>query len=242
MATDIFEFLKRFTSDELAERGILRGETFLLNKGSVSPLIKLMKDEKVTLLHATDRRWYLTANRQFSNPLAGEAKSGNVDDLENPGNLFRLQNVYITPHYRGGDPPDEGIENDEPTDLNFGLERDLQTALRKNIGDLEDGLKIIDDGIEKTVEAGRIDILAEDKDGYRVVIELKADRAPLPAMGQILSYMGSVREEDPSQRVRGILIANDFHPKLELAAKAVPNVELVAYSFKFDFEPRLSKS
>ncbi len=56
-------------------------------------------------------------------------------------------------------------------------------------------------------------------------------------MGQILSYMGSLQGKG-EKSVRGILIANDFHPNLELAAKAVPNVSLVAYSFEFAFTER----
>ena len=56
----------------------------------------------------------------------------------------------------------------------FGLERDLQKALRANIGQLETGLKIVDGGTEKNVPAGRIDITAEDPGGTTVVIEVRA--------------------------------------------------------------------
>lgn len=50
----------------------------------------------------------------------------------------------------------------------------------------------------------------------------------------LLSYMGSeISEKYPA--VRGILIASDFDPRLVAAAKAVPNVALVAYSHQFSF-------
>jgi hypothetical protein len=65
----------------------------------------------------------------------------------------------------------------EAEEITFGLERDLQSALRANIDQLETGLKIIDDGKERTTEAGRIDITAKDAKDNIVVIELKAGTA-----------------------------------------------------------------
>ncbi len=59
--------------------------------------------------------------------------------------------------------PSEAEEVIEAMETTFGLERDLQIALRSNIEQIEQGLKIIDEGKEQTTEAGRIDITAEDK-------------------------------------------------------------------------------
>ena len=95
-------------------------------------------------------------------------------------------------------------------------------------------MKIIDEGVERSVEAGRIDITAEDLDGRLVVIELKAGDAKLKSIGQLLSYMGT--EDDDSDRpVRGILVAKDFPAPVVMAARAVPNLSLKAYSFQFSF-------
>lgn len=127
---------------------------------------------------------------------------------------------------------DELIEAAEAT---FGLERDLQLALRSNIQQLEPGLAIIDDGKEQITDAGRIDILARDQDGSTVVIELKAGSATPDALTQILGYMGAVGEQDEST-VRGILVAGDFHPRIIFAVKAVSNVQLRKYRFSFSFE------
>ena len=128
---------------------------------------------------------------------------------------------------------DELIEAFEAT---FGLERDLQLALRSNIQQLEPGLIIIDEGKEHTTNAGRIDILARDTDGKTVVIELKAGTAAPKALTQLLAYMGAIGEQ-VVKPVRGILIAGDFHPRIVFAARAVPNVQLCRYRFKFTFEP-----
>jgi hypothetical protein len=43
---------------------------------------------------------------------------------------------------------------DDAIDQTFGLERDLQTALRSDVGQLEAGLRIADDGLELKVESG----------------------------------------------------------------------------------------
>jgi hypothetical protein len=47
----------------------------------------------------------------------------------------------------------------------FEKETELHKALRANIEQLEEGLRIIDGGKEKIVPSGRIDITAEDKNG-----------------------------------------------------------------------------
>ena len=44
----------------------------------------------------------------------------------------------------------------------FALEADLQDAIRENITQLESGLEIIDNGVERKVTSGFIDILAKD--------------------------------------------------------------------------------
>ncbi|MGD0671544.1 MAG: endonuclease NucS domain-containing protein [Candidatus Binatus sp.] len=116
----------------------------------------------------------------------------------------------------------------------FGLESDLQEALRANIGQLEGQMKVVDGGKEKTVASGRIDIMAEDKQGNTVVIELKAGTADHKAIGQLLSYMGDLMTD--GKPVRGILVAGDFTARALSAARAVPTVQLKKYSFKFSFE------
>ena len=150
-----------------------------------------------------------------------------------PGNVFNEQNTSINPHYERRGSPEPGPDGDSE-ELSFGLERDLQRALRANIEQLELGLRITDGGVERTVQAGRIDITAEDSGGNPVIIELKAGKADLTSIGQLLSYMGSA-EVDSSRLVRGILVANEFDHRLVVAAKAVPSISLKSYSIQFSF-------
>jgi hypothetical protein len=115
----------------------------------------------------------------------------------------------------------------------IGLERDLQTALRRNIADLEQGLSIIDRGAERAVPSGRVDITALDRSGAVVVIELKAGIAGRNAVGQILSYMGDVATMETERPVRGILVAAGFDSKALASARVVPTLALKTYSVRF---------
>jgi len=119
-------------------------------------------------------------------------------------------------------------------DTAFGLEHDLQLALRRSIEQLELGLTIIDGDREQTVPSGRIDITARDDRGTTVVIELKAGAADRDAIGQILSYIGDLA--DRKTQVRGILVAREFTARAVAAARAAPNIRLVQYAFRFSFE------
>jgi len=131
----------------------------------------------------------------------------------------------------------ESIEQDleDVGEITFGLERDLQTALRSNIEQLEPGLSIVDGGAERSTRAGRIDITSKDSQGNTVVIELKAGRASSDVIAQVLSYMGAIAETE-NNPVRGMIVAGDFSERVILAAKAVPNLSLVKYSFQFSFK------
>lgn len=130
-----------------------------------------------------------------------------------------------------GDVTVETIEQAE--EITFGLERDLQAALRANIEQLEPGLALMDEGRERSTEAGRIDITATDSAGRTVVIELKAGAAPTDVVTQTLAYMAAVSTGEKS--VRGIIVAGDFPNRVVLAARAVPNLELRRYGFQFKF-------
>lgn len=186
----------------------------------------------------------------------------NMDTYENTSHQLRQALKYMGWDFKVGDgqvlvikPNDDGdtsyadellgeesggeesgeAEEIEAAEITFGLERDLQAALRANIQQLESGLRIIDDGKERITEAGRIDITAIDKKGNIVIIELKAGTATPQVIAQVLAYMGAVAETD-KKPVRGILIAGDFHKRVILAARAIPNLQLKKYSFQFTFE------
>jgi RecB family endonuclease NucS len=129
---------------------------------------------------------------------------------------------------------EESGELIDALETTFGLERDLQEALRHNIEQLEKGLKITDGGKEQKVASGFIDITAEDQQGNTVVIELKAGSADRETIGQILGYMGDLSHT--RRPVRGIIVAGDFALAAISALGALNNLQLKKYSFNFSFE------
>lgn len=133
------------------------------------------------------------------------------------------------------DDESEIYEEEEVYEITFGLEKDLQSALRKNIGTLEKGLTIIDDGKERNTEAGRIDITAKDSKNKTVVIELKAVEAKPEVIAQTLAYMEAIKTID-NVEVRGIIVASGFPDRVKLAARQISNLKLVKYSFQFNFK------
>ncbi len=116
----------------------------------------------------------------------------------------------------------------------ISLERDMEKALRRNIASLEPSLRIIDEGVQRKVDSGFIDITCEDNNGL-VVVELKASKAGDGAIGQILGYMGDLQDEESGKTVRGILVAHDFDKRAKAAARHVSTLTLKKYSIEFKF-------
>jgi Endonuclease NucS len=147
-----------------------------------------------------------------------------------PGQVAAVKAHMTMGTYGGDGAPEAEAEVASAVDTAFGLERDLQLALRRNIEQLEPGLAIIDGDREQTVPSGRIDITARDQAGTTVVIELKAGSADRDAIGQILSYVGDLADREKD--VRAILVAREFSARAVAAGKAAPNIRLVQYGFR----------
>lgn len=126
-------------------------------------------------------------------------------------------------------------EDKNSPDVWPGFERHMQKAFRLNIGQLEVNMQVDDDGVERRVDSGFIDITARDANGRLVVIELKTGVAGHRAVAQILSYMGDIAAEEDTTEIRGMLVAYDFDHKAQAAAKMVPALDLVKYGFRFEF-------
>ena len=89
---------------------------------------------------------------------------------------------------------------------------------------------------------GIMDFLCTDRKGDFVVIETKRQMPDRQAIGQVLGYMGWVREKlcTKGQSVRGILIANEVSDQLKLAAAVIPGLALYCYEISFDLRPASS--
>lgn len=124
--------------------------------------------------------------------------------------------------------------------LNFGMESHLEDFLIENWEqtDLGKDFNVFEDGIGQQfkTDAGIIDILAVSKDKTQLlVIELKKGRASDVVVGQILRYMGYVKEElaEDNQTVKGVIIALDDDERIRLALKMVNNIEFYRYQVSF---------
>ena len=129
---------------------------------------------------------------------------------------------------------EEGDEA-QPGSSEFLLERDLQRYLAQNLDCIEPGLRLykVEDigGLEFDAGGRRIDILALDKSGAFVVLELKVSKGYDRVVGQILRYMNWIRQNlaEPGQRVRGIIVCRTVSEDLRLACASIKDVELFEY-------------
>ena len=155
-------------------------------------------------------------------------------ELKYPESCVRSLKAHVTMGtYNKAIIEDESIIDYE---ISLSMEKDLQTFLLNDLTQIEPGLKLVEKGKEYQIDVGRIDILAKDKNGNYVVIELKAGKAKDDALGQILGYMGYISENLAKNKpVRGYIIANDFEERLKYAVKNIPNIKLKAYKVNFSF-------
>lgn len=133
--------------------------------------------------------------------------------------------------------PGEDDEKDvavaELAETTISLERDIEDHLVKDLSSIEEGLKLVQR--QMTTEVGRFDIMAEDKEGLAVVIEIKVGEAKDSSIGQIARYLGWY-SKSTGKPVRGILVANDFPLGVVYAAAAIPNLRLMSYKVNFTFQ------
>jgi RecB family endonuclease NucS len=137
----------------------------------------------------------------------------------------------------------EDLDLEEPEieeEISFGLERDLEEYISRNLGQIEEGLTLYSEedlsGRQYSTDVGRIDLLAIDKEGNFVVIELKAGLATDRVVGQVLGYMRYVRKNLAKGRdVRGIVVADDFDERLKYAVAEIPKLKLKKYVVEFEF-------
>lgn len=111
-------------------------------------------------------------------------------------------------------------------------EEQVQKYIYQNFDDLTD-LEYKNLIREASINVGNIDILAEKTDGEKVVVEIKNGTAGDKAVGQILGYINSLKEDN--KIVKGILVAEDFKERARKALKQT-NVKPVKFEMKLNFK------
>ena len=128
---------------------------------------------------------------------------------------------------------EEVLEEQAITEFAISIEKDLQLYLSNRLTEIEEGLILV--SREYKTEAGFIDILCKDTKGHYVIIETKAGKAKDAALGQILGYIGALKDGSVTNEIRGIIIASDFDQRLIYAVKALQNMTLIKYNISFMF-------
>jgi len=135
---------------------------------------------------------------------------------------------------------------EEQRDFAFPLEDHLRDFIAQNIESIRiNGKKVTlytddsgRDGVEYRIEpVGRIDILAVDEDDNFVVFELKVQKGPDSAVGQVLRYMGWVKNNLANNKdVIGVIVSKKADDKIKYAASMVPEIYLFEYELAFEIQ------
>ena len=218
---------------------------------------------KILTLKKHFRTYFPPPNKEINIAYAGNFGKGKMHSsgqtrIDGLGWLYKLNRnlnggVTITISKEGNDfvidkdgdnqITSEPVEiNEEPNNYedvtSLSLEKDLEINLMKNLEQLEQGLHSPQSQVPFELGEVRsiLDILAKDKDGKIVVIELKAGIATEKVCGQILKYISLVKNQIKDANVRAIIVAHDFEEGLKLAVSSLNNVKLKKYKVNFEFE------
>jgi restriction system protein len=134
---------------------------------------------------------------------------------------------------------DATVENPSEFALEKHLEDFLvqnwkQTDLGRDYDIFEEDGELV--GQQYQSDTGPMDVLAIKKDKSQLlVVELKKGRASDAVVGQILRYMGYVKQElaEPNQTVKGVIIALDDDTKIRRALAITPDISFYRYEVSF---------
>jgi restriction system protein len=223
-------------------RGIEEGDVVLSSNGGGDYLVGKVDGPYyfvggVTLPHRRPVKWFpqMVSREDMSDGLRRATSSiGTVQVIGGfDSELERL--------IRGDSESITVIEQDVENRVSFVLEKHLEDFLVSNWNNTilgqnydiysEDGEVV---GRQYPSDTGPMDILAVSKDGSELlVIELKRGRVSDVVVGQILRYMGYVKDLDPSKKVRGIIVGSEDDLKIRRALSMTPDVSYYRYEVDF---------
>lgn len=194
-----------------------------------------------TLPHRRKVKWLDLVVARSSLSEALQNSTGSIGTVSNVSDhrveIEKLLNNLVPQNQVVGNNP----EIEDP--VAFAMEKHLeaflvanwnQTLLSKEFDIYEEDGEIV--GQQYATDAGEIDILAISKDKKRLlVVELKRGRASDVVVGQILRYMGFVKEQiaEDNQSVEGAIIALEDDPKLKWALVSAPSITFYKYQVSF---------
>jgi len=117
--------------------------------------------------------------------------------------------------------------------FSFELETQLEEYIAQNLNKLETGLKL--EAKQYIIGANKMDLLCTDKNRNYVIVELKNRKTSDQVVGQILRYMGYIKESKKVENVRGIIVTPEYEQNLEYAVSMLPNVSLKYFKINIEF-------
>lgn len=173
------------------------------------------KNNKITLAEKFIKENNLTDKFKKFTEEKNSVKN-NINALQNESHIKSKNNDNI-------------LQNKSSVDF----ECDLRNYLAKNLSKIEDGLTLIEKEYNTGTSAGIMDLFCKDSKGNYIVIELKKYSEEDKVIGQILRYIGWIKQnkktDEKNINVRGIIIVNKPNEKLDYAIIPVNNFIKICY-------------
>ena len=226
-------------------RGILKGDRVLSPDGDGGYLVGEVSGDYYykpddILPHRRPVQWF--GKRIAKSDISAELKSA-TSYLGTVSNISTF--IEEIERLTDGAPPPRAVPADAAIqDLAaFAMEKHLEDFLVQNWAQTELGrdFDIYEEegerkGQQYPTDTGPLDVLAISKDKTRLlVVELKKGRASDSVVGQVMRYMGFVKEElaEPGQTVHGVIIAEDDDQRIRRALSVVQNITFYRYQVSF---------
>ena len=236
-------------------------KSFVANATLKSSFLKLTSDEREHYSHegrvvfTADFGVYLEDVRRFRYPIPVEGLVNILSFIENKeywysyftGGIREIfEKDYIA--IMRASPPTlvEKIRatKDLASESQFALEAHLEEFMFNNWKQINFGEKLSlysdeeQSGRQYPAETWSIDFLCLDENGDFVVIELKRGKTSDAVIGQVLRYIGWVKENlaSPLQKVRGIIIAHEIDDALRYSVGSLQDVRVMTYRVDFSLQ------
>lgn len=222
--------------DMAAAFGLQPGQTF-----SREQAVQWFKENYPNVKEGTVAAHLIRLSTNVRTRLQYSPRADGSDDA-----FFKIDSSHFRLYEPGRDPTPISELSPEPTEPDareaesgsseFAYEHDLRDYLASNLHVLEPALRLYNEdgitGVEFPAGGRYIDILAVDKNGDYVVVELKVSRGYDRVVGQLLRYVNWIKRHhaEPGRNVRGIIVAKDIGEDLRLACAELPGVSLYEYS------------
>ena len=225
-------------------KGILQGDRVLCPDGTGNYLVGEVTGQYyyvpgVDLPHRRAVRW-ATAIPRSSLSKELQHSAGSIGTVANISKYATELDQLI-----GADNKPSIITTDETVEdpTVFALEKHLEEFLVHNwqhteLGKHYDIYEVDGElaGEQYPTDTGPIDILAISKNKKELlVVELKRGRIGDVVVGQILRYMGYVKDElaENNQAVRGVIIALEDDIRIRRALRVTTNIDFMTYKVRF---------